>query len=211
MTPWVGGSTPTYPALKGALQHAADYAASVQGRHVAVVLVTDGMPTQCAEQSVTAIAELACRGLRDAGVLTFVIGLSAGLWNLDEIARAGGTYEAYIIDHGEGVEHLVDTVRSISVAPFPCEFEIPNVDDPTLQVDYDLVQVLYWPENAGEPEQIPRIENAAVCALSPNGGWYYDDPQEPTSIHVCDCICNRFGRGIAEVRFGCKPVLFDIP
>jgi hypothetical protein len=28
---------------------------------------------------------------------------------------------------------------------------------------------------------------------------------------VCDCICNRFGRGIAEVRFGCKPVLFDIP
>ena len=209
MTQLVGGLTPTYAALQGAVQHATDYADST-GRTAAVVLVTDGLPTQCEVRSVAAITDLAARARVEAEVLTFVIGLSPGIWNLHQIAQQGGTSEAYIIDQGDGVEQFVDTIRSISATPFPCEFEIPEVDNPTLDIDYEKVQVLYWPENQGAPEEIPKISDSSVCSRSPHGGWYYDSGVNPTSIRVCECICNRFGRGIAEVRFGCKPHIFDI-
>src|SRR5262249_6764027 len=41
------GQTPTAPALQGAIQHASTWAKAHAGHAVAVVLATDGLPTEC--------------------------------------------------------------------------------------------------------------------------------------------------------------------
>jgi hypothetical protein len=211
MTQWVGGWTPTYAALQGALQYAGQHQAVEAGRVTVVLLVTDGLPTQCSEQSMQAIAELAGRAFQDHGVLTFVIGLSPGLWNLNQIAQYGGTIEPTIVDSGgDASQRLLDAILNISSTPLGCEFEIPTPTDPTVQVDHDKVRVLYHPATGGT-EEIPRLSTPGLCADSPYGGWFYDSEVNPTSIRVCDCNCNRFGAGIIEVTFGCEPKIFVIP
>jgi len=205
----LGGLTPTYPALQGAIQYAAQDAQS-SGRETVVLLVTDGQPTQCQSPiSVAEIAEEAARGLNDASVMTFVVGLGAGLFNLHRIAQSGGTNQAYLIEGGDAAEQFRQAIMNITTTPLSCEFDIPEPIDGTLEFNPDEVQMVYYPAN-GAPEEIPRLGTGANCGNSPNGGWFYNSTTDPETIHICTCNCNRLGAGRIEVRMGCIPRVFDI-
>ena len=208
MASQLGGLTPTLPALQGALQYAAE-ATETTGLKTVVLLVTDGQPTQCQDPiSVAAIADEAARGLAENHVMTFVVGLGAGLFNLHRIAQAGGTGDAYLIEGGDAVAQFRDAIMNIATTPLACEFEIPAPSDPLLQIDYDVVQVVYTPFS-GEPEEIPKLGTGANCGNSPNGGWYFNSTTNPETIHLCACNCNRLAAGRIEVRFGCEPRIFS--
>jgi hypothetical protein len=200
-----GGLTPTFPALQGAVAYGQQWAASHPGRATVVVLVTDGFPTQCQNPvSVGDIADVAQQAAAGSPpVRTYVVGLAAG-YNLDTIARAGGTRQAFLIDEGDITQSFVTTLLNISTNPLSCEYEIPVPADPTLAVDFDKVQVVYTP-GVGDAEEIPRAANFGECAGSAAGGWYYDSPTSPSKILVCPCTCSRFGAGKVEVRLGCAP------
>jgi hypothetical protein len=205
----LGGLTPTLPALQGAIQYAAaDQQTS--GRETVVLLVTDGQPTQCQDPiSIAEIADEAARGLEQDSVMTFVVGLGAGLFNLHRIAQSGGTGSAYLIEGGDAAEQFRQAIMNITTTPLSCEFDIPEPIDGTLEFNPDEVQMVYYPAN-GAPEEIPRLGTGANCGNSPNGGWFYNSTTNPETIHICACNCNRLGAGRIEVRMGCVPRVFDI-
>jgi hypothetical protein len=200
-----GGLTPTFPALQGAVAYGQQWATGHPGRATVVVLVTDGFPTQCQNPvSVGDIADVAQQAAAASPpVRTYVVGLAAG-YNLDTIARAGGTRQAFLIDEGDITQSFVTTLLNISTNPLSCEYEIPTPSDPTQQLDFDKVQVVYTPA-VGGAEEIPRAQNSGECSGSAAGGWYYDTPTNPSKILVCPCTCSRFAAGKVEVRLGCEP------
>jgi hypothetical protein len=205
------GYTPTLPALQGAVRHAKDWVASGknEGRAVVVVLVTDGFPTQCQPAhgdqmiSIPEIAAVAQDGWDTAKIRTYVLGL-AGDFNLNAIARAGGTDTATLIDEGEPTSSLVDALLSITDKKVSCNYDLPKPDDDTV-VDKDKIQVLFTP-NVGEKIEIPRIDSSSLCDKAANGGWFYDNPSDPKSIALCPCSCSRVSKaGRLNVTVGCAP------
>ena len=205
----LGGLTPTLPALQGAIQYAAADAQS-SGRQTVVLLVTDGQPTQCQDPiSIAEIADEAARGLEENNVMTFVVGLGAGLFNLHRIAQSGGTGSAYLIEGGDAAEQFRQAITNITTTPLSCEFDIPEPLNPEEQFNPDEVQMVYYPAN-GQPEEIPKLGTGASCGNSPNGGWFYNSTANPETIHICTCNCNRLGAGRIEVRMGCEPRVFNL-
>jgi von Willebrand factor type A domain len=202
-----GGLTPTLPALRGALNHAREWARSNPGRATSVVLVTDGFPTQCQDPiSLPAIAEEAAAARNEAPfVRTFVIGLAAG-FNLDSLARAGGTEHAYLVDEGDVASSFATALGNISDSALDCEYELPEPPGGDLELDYERVQLLYTPA-VGEVEEVPRVLGAEACGRNPNGGWYFDSVSSPSKISVCPCTCTHLGAGRVDVRLGCVPYI----
>jgi hypothetical protein len=200
-----GGLTPTYPALQGAIQYAKTWAGGHHGRATVVVLVTDGYPTQCQNPvSVSDIAAVAQDGATsDPRIRTYVIGIAAG-FNLDTIARAGGTAGAFLVDQADYTQSFLTTLLNISSNPLACEYAIPTSTDPTQQVDPNKVQVVYTPA-VGAAEEVPRADSIVDCDASTTGGWYYDNTTAPTKIIACPCTCSRLAAGKVEVRLGCQP------
>jgi hypothetical protein len=200
-----GGFTPLVPAVQGALRYATSWATQNPTRGAAVVLVTDGYPTQCdplvGEASRAAAAALA----GTPSVRTFIIGIGGvGRVNLDNYARAGGTGQPFIVSDTNVVGNFVDTVLNIAASNLACDFSLPT-PPAGQQLLPDRVQVTYAPARTGVPEEVPRVNSASDCAGAQHGGWYYDSNQNPTKIFVCPCTCARFQAGRVDVRFGCRP------
>jgi hypothetical protein len=136
-------------------------------------------------------------------VRTFVIGLAAE-FNLDSIARSGGTHQAYRVDEGDPAGSFLAALRNVSNSKLACSYEIPDPPVGTMKIDYEEVQVTYTSADESV-EEVPRISDFSACSRNPNGGWYYDNPAEPTQILVCPCTCSRFEAGRVDVALGCKP------
>jgi hypothetical protein len=74
-----------------------------------------------------------------------------------------------------------------------------------MNLDLDEVQIVYTTASTDESREVPRITSAEACVRNPNGGWFYDDPDDPTKIQVCPCTCQSFQAGTVDVRVGCVP------
>lgn len=202
-----GGFTPTYPALEGAIQYAKSYASDHPARQAVVVFVTDGYPTKCDPQDIPSIADLATDSwASEPKVPVFVVGID-GVYNLDQIAQAGGTREAFQVDNDGSTDRLVTALKNITTDTARCEFEIPETSNPEfLSPDTEAVQVLYTPAS-GDVQEIPRVTGYSACATAPNGGWFLggsDANGKPTKIVICPCSCANFAAGKVEVTLGCK-------
>jgi hypothetical protein len=201
------GLTPTYPALQGAIQYAKAHAEENPARQSVVVFVTDGYPTKCDPQDISSIADLATASWNESPKIpVFIVGID-GVYNLDQIAQAGGTREAFLVENDGSTDRLVSALKNITTETARCEFEIPPSPNPDfLSPDTEAVQVIYTP-GSGDPQEIPRVSGYAGCATAPNGGWYtggFDAKGKPTKIVVCPCSCANFGAGSVEVTLGCK-------
>jgi hypothetical protein len=135
-------------------------------------------------------------------VRTYALGL--GGFNLDAIALAGGTHKAYQIDEGDLANSFASALRNVANSRLACEYALPPPPAGNQKLDLQKVQVTYTTAD-GETEEIPSIPALSSCADVDNGGWYYDNPTDPTSIAVCPCTCTRFDAGRVDVRVGCKP------
>jgi hypothetical protein len=54
-------------------------------------------------------------------------------------------------------------------------------------------------------KNIYKVDNAAACDPQ-NGGWYYDDPVNPTKVLLCDVSCAEVSgdpMGKIDILFGC--------
>ena len=200
------GLTPTVPALEGAISYAQSWATDNPERATLVVLVSDGYPTQC-ETGPEGISAAAQAGYEsDQHIRTFVIGVGdVARFNLDNYARAGGTTKAFVTDAGDVTQSFVEALNNISNRDLACEYQIPTPPE-GMKLDTKKVQVVYTPAS-GSAEEVPNIPSLAACADSAHGGWYYDDPTNPSKITVCPCTCARFQAGHVDVRLGCKPRL----
>lgn len=219
------GTTPTGPALEGALLHAKDWAAQHPTHTVVVVLATDGLPTECQPFDIPSIAQIAGKALGQApAVKTFAIGVFApadvtagAQQNLDKIAVAGGTNAAFLVDTTQNVEQqflsALDAIRGTKLA---CEFTVPD-EGGGGALDFGKVNVEHTPASGSAPVTIGYVGAPEGCDDT-TGGWYYDaDPAtggSPTKIIMCPATCTGFSLangGKVEIRVGCKTIFAPPP
>jgi len=220
-----GGSTPTAPALGGAIDHAKSWAQGNPTHTVVVVLATDGLPTECTPTDIPSIAQVAAQGASGSpAIKTFAIGVFApadinmgAQTNLDQIAASGGTTQAFIVDTSQNVEsQFLAALNAIRGSKLACEYEVPAPGDAGM-LDYLKVNVEYTAPGASMPTTIGYVGSAANCDPTV-GGWYYDvDPSmggTPAKIIMCPATCTTFGSvngGQIDIRVGCKTVIQPPP
>lgn len=215
------GQTPTAPALQGAIDHARTWAKAHAGHTVAVLLATDGLPTECIADptndpsGINGVVTIAKAGVSGSpSIQTFVIGvfsqaddtmLNAGS-NLDQIATAGGTKSAHIVGSTGNVEQdFLDALDAIRGTRLPCNFQIPTPTSGTLQKD--KVNVVFT--QGGQRQTLYYWPDAKSCDAT-DGGWYYDDPSSPTQIIACPASCTAFQNaagGKVSIQLGCDAVV----
>lgn len=196
--------TPSSAALQGAIQFAQGWALQHTDHKTIVVFATDGDPQEC-DTNVNNIANIASNGFTgNPSMSTYVIGMAgATKSNLDKWAAAGGTTASYDASNPADFIKAMNAIRGNALT---CDFNMPKGEGGA--VDPNKVNVTYTPPG-GQPETLVNVGDANGCG--PNGGWYYDDKNNPTVIKMCPATCDEFkkaqsGSGEAEVDIllGCQ-------
>jgi hypothetical protein len=206
---WRGG-TPTLYVLQGLFDQIVAGQKAQPGRY-AVVLVTDGYPQDCDDDSITSVADLVKAHAEETP--TYVIGVTNPpiqdapdvTTNLADIAKAGGTGKAYLIDTGNPNQTVSDfkkTIDEIRSAAVSCNVTIP--DAPAGQsFDKQKVSVRY---TSGADQTALKYDAECKAAST----WHYDDPAQPHELVLCPETCKTLqGDEKAElaVDFECEPVI----
>lgn len=204
----LAGGTPTRAALEGTYAYLETWARQNPGRKLATIVATDGEPTGCVGNSPEEAARLAARALAGPSpVETFVIGVGGSLADLDQVARAGGTSSAFLIDAAQNLaEGFAEALESIRRAAGPCAFQIPEASE-TGPVDPARVNVRFTPAGAAAPVLVGKTSDGTASSCGGDGGWYYDDPAAPTRIQLCGATCEGTLEARVDVQFGCESIV----
>src|SRR5262249_36348589 len=124
------GATPTVPSLTAAIDHARSWATDHPDQQAVVVYQTDGYPLGCngGDNTIANAAMVAADGFNGTpSVRTFVLGIGPNLTDLNQIAMAGGTNTALIIDTSQDVgQQLIDRLNQIrNDVVVDCSYTIP--------------------------------------------------------------------------------------
>jgi hypothetical protein len=203
------GLTPTVPALQGALDHARAWAQAHPNQTVAVLLATDGLPTECADKPVGAptstaspsggteiiqeVLKIAAAGMAaTTAIPTYVIGVfrpsdSASIDNVNAIAQAGGTDKAAFIDASGQVEDtFLAALRGVKEAAAPCQLRLADARG----LDFSRADLLF-DAGSGAPSPLPYVDGLLGCASKPEA-WFYDvTPAQgtPSAVQLCPNLC----------------------
>ena len=192
------GGTPTLPAVAGALLYAKDLGVQYPQERTAVVLVTDGEPSDCGtfDDVKNALAAEA------ATIQTYVIGVGNAVSALQDLAKAGGTGTAIVIDlknPQQSSDDFLKALSSIRGQALSCSLPIPPAPDGKT-LDPSRVNVAL----ASATAATDLLDYDATCTNV--YGWRYDDPAAPKSIELCKGSCDRarlLAGGSLEVQLGC--------
>ncbi|XXX81673.1 VWA domain-containing protein [Sorangium sp. So ce134] len=213
---WRGG-TPTAWVMRGTSAFIGAQRQQNPGKY-AIVLVTDGYPQGCDEASDTIDAVVAdAQAALAESVPTYVIGVENPpiegapdtLDDLDEIATAGGTESAVLIDTGDpsqttaAFKAAVDRIRSAAVS---CTMAIPLPPDGS-SFDKEKVRVVYT-DGASATKELVYDQSCATA-----DAWRYDEPASPTQIVLCVDTCTTVQADAAaqlSVDFTCESVI-EVP
>lgn len=213
---WIGG-TPTAWVVRGTLEFIEAQRQQSPGKY-AIVLVTDGYPQGCDKEDDTISAVVADVGAALADdVSTYVIGVAnppiSGapdtVSDLHQIAAAGGTEEALLIDTGDpsqttaAFRAAIERIRKTAVS---CTLGIPPAPDGRT-FDKEKVRVGY----AGSAGARKELVYDQSCAA--DDAWRYDDPVSPSQIVLCARTCEAVQADVEAtlaVDFTCERVI-DIP
>jgi hypothetical protein len=193
-----------YTALGGAEKWAK--ADSAPDHRTAVILITDGEPQGC-DENIANIAALAADAKSSKGVLTYAIGMAgANKAQLDQIAAAGGSELAFMINQGTVTTELREALKKVKTSQLACSFEVPESPDPTKPVDSALINVTLS-KGGGSPSVLPQVSGLGACV---GAAWHYDDPGAPKQIVLCPDVC-KAAQGdpsaVVEVVLGCATVI----
>ncbi|WP_437581014.1 vWA domain-containing protein [Sorangium sp. So ce887] len=210
---WRGG-TPTLFVMQGTISYVATQRMDTPGRY-AIVLVTDGYPQGCGSRynKVDLVADEAASALDD-GVPTYVIGVAnppiegapETVEGMDDVAVAGGTDHAYLIDTGNpaattaAFKAAVDAIRGASVS---CTVGIPPAPDGR-SFDAQKVRVTTT-SGDGEPTALTYDQECAT-----EDAWRYDSAENPAQIVLCDSTCATIQadpKAALGVDFTCEDVI----
>lgn len=203
--------TPTPAAMAGARAYAQAWKASHPTHFVAIVLATDGQPNRCGDVGDVA-AEAAAGFNANPSVPTYVIGIIGGAGScnldpappnqadLDQVAAAGGTNQAFIVDAatGDTAAQFLSAMNSIRGATqIPCEYLIPESTSDGQIIDANQVRVELIPN--GQPaSDVPRLSGSSACDAS--GGWYFDS-QNARHVILCPATCDTVTNDRPQVNF----------
>lgn len=206
------GETPTGPALRGACDYARDFRATSEDHQVVLLLLTDGRPeapTTCQGgqntccPSLEDAVEAADACLNATGIRTFVVGVGPLLDNLQQIAAAGGTNEAFLVEGGDvgtAVRTALNRIRG--AAAIPCELQLP-APPPGETLDLNRVNLSYEAEDCSL-SLFSSVPSSGDCGG--DDGWYYDSPDAPGRVLLCPRSCERVSgpNGNLYYSVGCE-------
>lgn len=202
------GGTPTSAALDGAITYTKQWMTQNPSAVGVTVFASDGEPSGCDEnlQNIYAIAAAGLSGT--PSVKTFVIGVGTQLTNLNGIASAGGTGQAYLVDTNAGAQdQFLQAMNAIRGAALSCAYLIPPPPANEM-IDYGTINVQYTAEG-GMAELIPQVSSLAGCPAD-GKAWYYDNKMPPQQILLCPSTCNKIAadtKGQVDVLVGCETVI----
>lgn len=199
-----GSGTPMEGALRGLSIFCSAYAQGNPAEKTVGVLITDGNPNGCDEDTndLAGIAAGAFSGTPSVPI--FAIGMEgADFGFLDQIAASGGSTKSYDVSQG-GAQAFLAALLEIAGQALPCEFPMPTSQTQT--VDPTKVNVKYTDQNSAE-QLLGQVAGASACV--PNA-WYYDDPKNPTKLILCPDTCTAVraqASGKIDVVLGCSTVV----
>ncbi|EYF01108.1 VWA domain-containing protein [Chondromyces apiculatus] len=134
----------------------------------------------------------------------------------DPLAAAEGTVYKQLVQQTGGVSGNLcvqdfDPVFAsmatsvVTTSNISCEYAIPA--NPDGAFDPTKVNVEFT-SGGGTTQTIGNVSGASTCT-SQVGGWYYDDPQNPTKINLCPGTCTAVQgdtNGRVDVLFGCDTI-----
>jgi hypothetical protein len=209
---WRGG-TPTLFVMRGTRALVAAQRAEQAGNY-AIVLVTDGYPQGCDDEDDRVEAVVAeAEGAAREGVRSYVIGVANPpvdgapdtVSDLHEIASAGQTRRAYLVDTGSPsatVSAFSAAVQAIREQSASCAIAIP---DPANGEQFDRQKVAVSYQSGGS-----KIELGYDAACSGARAWRYDDPAAPTRIELCPNTCDEVKedpQAALEILFACDTLI----
>jgi hypothetical protein len=206
---WRGG-TPTLHVVRGTLGQIEQTRATNPG-HYALVLVTDGYPQGCDDNAIASVVSEVQAAA--ATTPTYVIGVANPpidgapdtVTDLADIAQAGGTTDAFIIDTGNPTDTVsrfravIDQIRDQALS---CTIAIPTPPGGRV-FDKNRVEVVYQSGTATTP-----LAYDPLCAMP--SAWHYDDPANPTSIELCEATCTTVQADATaglQVNFACEDII----
>ncbi len=188
------GETPTGAALRGSCNYAGAYKQAHPGHDVVLLLVTDGEPQApltsrnggCNPTLADATAAASTCLAGAVTIRTYVLGVGPSLQNLNQIAAAGGTSQAY--PRRERRRHrdprvVLNQIRC-GHASIPCTLADPAGERSGCRSISRTVNVVSADANC-KTTTIGNVASASACNAQ-LGGWYYDPPTQPTKIQLCD-------------------------
>jgi hypothetical protein len=116
------------------------------------------------------------------------------------IATGGEVQSICLSDWTPTFDALLEGV--VAGAVLPCAYGIP---DPGEGAVINPAQVnVYLTDPGEEPQLVLGVDDAAGCTTE--GGWYYDDPEEPSAVYICSSLCGAGVEGSIDIAFGCDTV-----
>lgn len=205
------GRTPTLHALRGVYAYVTREMLTRPGRYV-MVLVTDGYPEQCDDNSIASVVAEA-KNIATTMPL-YVVGVKNPkggpdtVSDLGVVAAAGETKEAFFINTGDPAKTTADfqaaieKIRGYSVS---CNLQIPK---PPAGMAFQKENVAVSTSTGGK---VTKLTYDPKCE-SPNA-WYYDAPAAPTLIRLCPGICKAIQDDSStkiNIEFTCEPVIIVV-
>lgn len=202
---WRGG-TPTLAVIQGTLTFIEPLAANDSNARYAIVLVSDGYPQGCDDNSIQSVVDVVV-AVSDS-IPTYVIGVENPpggpdtVSNLNDIAVAGGTDHAFMIQTGDPEQTKDDfgaAVHTVRTASVSCDFSIPPPPD-GYTFDPQKANVTY---TSGTSSSALAYDDQCTSL----DAWRYDDPTAPTRMVLCDSTCATVQSdpdAVLHVEFGCE-------
>jgi len=217
------GTTPLGAALAGAYQHLRSRPElNDPKRRSAVVLVSDGLPTECEPiRPQDVIKLLGDQANGKPSIPTFFLGVytdekrGSAEFIMEEFAKAGRTGKPFIVSTNQDVHKVfLDALKQIRGFVLPCEYLLPKPNGGA-QIDFSRVNITLA-SAGGTPTIMPQVANASACSPT-RDGWYYDvsprEGQTPTTAVLCNATCERVKaaplQSKIELALGCKTVVIE--
>ncbi|WP_437719772.1 vWA domain-containing protein [Sorangium sp. So ce861] len=188
--PGANADTPMYPALNGATTWAINYKNMHPEEEVAVVLVTDGIPSNC-DTVPNHIGDLARNAYDNHGVRVHAVGFGNSNAEIINLIATRGGGRAFNLTAGAGLATtLRDALVSIRGQALPCDVTVPlaGASDPA------SVSVVHVNSAGTETVLTPRADLAS-CGQ----GWYFADATN-TSVKLCPQTCTALRDTPGKVR-----------
>lgn len=202
------GSTPMSGGLQGGIDAMKSYLAQNTNEEGVMILVTDGDPGACTGDTVSNVASIAAAAAKATPkIRTFVVGMDGATFaNLDTIAAAGEgastAFNASASTTDAGVtaqQQLLDALEQIRSNALGCEYVLPAVQSSKGVLDPESVTIDFTPGENDPTQTILRVPSASDCGAT-TGGFYYDDPKDPTRIILCPASCDEVRGGTLEAK-----------
>ncbi len=200
------GGTETQLAIDGACVYTSAWKQMNPGHKVVILLVTDGIPERACGATID-LANAAASNCyaNGTGMQTYVLGIVANNSNsldqLNSIAASGGTEHAYLTNTNDVAGSVLQALNAIrGDAVIPCSLNLPPPPEgQTLNTSLVNLGIC---DAAGTAQVTPYVDSPSACD---GPGWYYNDPNSPQTIELCEATCNTVSVPGASLFFtvGC--------